>query len=244
MTSNLLRLAVRFWRLSPLFLTLGATAQDSTLHLSLSSQVEMIFSLLPSGSHPEQKDQLIQGLWVSQTELTVAQWNALMTKPLNYPADEPARGLSWSEFQGFIGELNGRFSKYQFRLPTEIEWEYAAGTGASTEWFFGSDAELLKQYAWTRENAFGQVKTVGLKLPNPWGLFDIYGNVWELCSDDYPTEPREKPLRLKVRKGGSAVYDAYSSRTAYTYSQPTARGNGNIGVRLVMTLKQPEPKED
>ncbi|MBX7206957.1 MAG: SUMF1/EgtB/PvdO family nonheme iron enzyme [Verrucomicrobiaceae bacterium] len=73
-----------------------------------------------------------------------------------------------------------------YRLPTEAEWEYAARAGTKTAYFFGDDASKLKDYAWYFDNAPNfQYAKVGQKKPNPWGLYDIYGNVCELCLDQY-----------------------------------------------------------
>ncbi|WP_285011168.1 formylglycine-generating enzyme family protein [Pedobacter faecalis] len=112
-----------------------------------------------------------------------------------------------------------------YRLPTEAEWEYASRAGASTEYFFGSDAASLDQYAWYKGNSDNKTHPVGQKKPNPWGLYDVYGNVAEWTYDqylpDFYTQKQvENPVAIPEKlyphavRGGSYSDEASMLRSA------------------------------
>ena len=97
-------------------------------------------------------------------------------------------------------------------MPTEAEWEYACRAGTKTAFFFGEDDTALGEYAWWNSNSGGRTHLVGTRAPNPWGLYDMNGNVWQWCADWYdkdyyatsPTkDPQGQRLGLKhVLRGG------------------------------------------
>src|SRR5690606_34334752 len=113
------------------------------------------------------------------------------------------------------------------RLPTEAEWEYAARAGSTTAWYFGDDKQQLSDYAWWFDNSDGAYQKVGLKKPNAWGLYDMYGNVAEWTSDQYLPDllskldegtknPWQKPMELypQTIKGGHWDSDPDMLRSA------------------------------
>ena len=121
------------------------------------------------------------------------------------------------------------FNANGYRLPTEAEWEYACRAGTKTSYFFGNDASKLKDYAWYDKNSGGKPHPVGEKNPNPWGLYDMSGNVWAWCNDfykvDYYTEsPKEDPRgpetgETKIVRGGAWKFSAESCRSGYRYNE-------------------------
>ncbi|MGD8500893.1 MAG: formylglycine-generating enzyme family protein [Phycisphaerales bacterium] len=121
------------------------------------------------------------------------------------------------------------FDANGYRLPTEAEWEYACRAGTTTAYFFGNDPSKLSDHAWFRENSGGKPRPVGRKPPNPWGLYDMLGNVWEWCNDFYKVDyyqesPHENPKgpatgETKVVRGGAWKFSADSCRSGYRYNE-------------------------
>ncbi len=121
------------------------------------------------------------------------------------------------------------FNANGYRLPTEAEWEYACRAGIENRYFFGDDTKKLKNFAWSKENSGGRPRPVGQKLPNPWGLYDICGNVWQWCNDfykvDYYQESPEKNPKgpeagdTKVLRGGCWDSTADQCRSSYRYNE-------------------------
>ncbi len=139
------------------------------------------------------------------------------------------------------------FEANGYRLPTEAEWEYACRAGTTTKYSFGNDVRKLKAYAWFAENSSGKTHPVGQKKPNPWGLYDMHGNVAEWCNDFYSESyykqsPDRDPKGLvegeeKVLRGGAWNLSADSCRSSYRASDPslndTCLANDAIGFRCV-----------
>jgi formylglycine-generating enzyme required for sulfatase activity len=97
----------------------------------------------------------------------------------------PIIEVDWNDAAAYAIFVRGRAGGAGYRLPTEAEWEYAARVGTGTRWSFGDAESQLGAYAWFSNNLNSRTQPVGGKAPNPWGLFDMHGNVWEWVEDCY-----------------------------------------------------------
>ena len=202
---------------------------------------------------------VVDGFWMGKYPVTQEQWQTVMGKNSSWFNEEklgkasrnhPVELVSWYDVQGFIDRLNERTPKHLFRLPSEAEWEYACRAGTNTMFYFGDDFKRLGEYAWYAKNSHRQTHPVGQLQPNAWELFDMHGNVWEMCVDTYSDDAyirheRKNPLSTgtgskRVRRGGSWNHDADRCRSASRRSDPASSRYGNRGFRLVRILNPNE----
>ena len=168
---------------------------------------------------------LTKGFYLGKYEVTQAQWERVMgNNPSRFKgADRPVENVSWSDAVEFCKKLTemekkaGRLPNgWKYVLPTEAQWEYACRAGTTTAYSWGNDINSTRaNYNWdgggTSGNDFKQTRDVGQYAANPWGFFDMHGNVWEWVSDwratyliGAQTDP-EGPASgsLRVNRGGS-----------------------------------------
>ena len=170
--------------------------------------------------------------------------------------NNPVDGVSWNEIQTFVGRLNTLgdlvgcdgtpgSARGCYRLPTEAEWEYAARGGTQTAYSFGGDAKKLGEYAWYGLNSNRQSHKVGQLKPNPFGLYDMHGNVWEWVLDGYveklpggtdPFQPQVEQGVFHVVRGGSWFHIEQDLRSAFRKGVYTDNRYNNIGFRLVRSM--------
>jgi len=188
----------------------------------------------------------ISAFYMDKFEVTQKAYKALMGKtPAKFKGDDrPVERLSWLYAIRYCNMRSLReglkpcydiqtqecdFAADGYRLPTEAEWEYACRAGTTTPYSFGNDAALLGDYAWFKGNSGRTTHPVGRKRPNPWGLFDMHGNVAEWCNDRYApdayaTGPSQDPTGAKtgderVLRGGSWGTSAGACRSAARASE-------------------------
>ena len=158
--------------------------------------------------------------------------------------DQPVVQVNWHDATAYAAWLSQEKGE-KYRLPTEAEWEYACRAGTTTRYFFGDEEKRLGEFAWFDANSGDQTRPVGQKRPNPWGLCDMLGNVWEWTSSGYDpnyggAETRCADIgdqKLRVLRGGSWSNYTWLARSADRYwIDPTVRGNYG-GFRLARTVK-------
>ena len=231
-----------------------ATKVGSQVNVLITDAVTQSFALVPAGSftmgspanedgHSSDENPVEVGLshpfWLAKTEVTQAQWEAVMgSNPSSFKGTNlPVENVSWKDAQAFIAKLNEKRilpSGWEFALPTEAQWEYACRAGEKGPYSGGS----LDEVGWYDGNSGSKTHEAGLKKANAWGLYDMHGNVWEWCADWYdgtlkggtdPTGPSSGDLR--VIRGGSWSNFASGCRAARrSRSYPGVRVN-SLGFR-------------
>jgi formylglycine-generating enzyme required for sulfatase activity len=185
---------------------------------------------------------LLSTFYLSKYEVTEAEWFAVTGKyPVGSSAGNcptcPIRMVSWQDVQNFIVKLNAMTGQ-NFRLPTEVEWEYAAKGGQSSNLRYAGSNEADVS-GWYERNADGKVHPVGQKSANEFGLFDMTGNVREWCSDLYHEKAYDKNSNAQFEKatqrvfrGGSWDDEAEYCRNAVRARQYPHYRDERIGFRL------------
>lgn len=155
---------------------------------------------------PPRAVEIPEGFWLAETPVTEALWAAVTGAPPEHTAgpQRPVTCVSWNDAQDFLNALRGRVPGLAARLPAECEWEHACRAGTSTATWRGDlviddgAAAVLDDIAWYAANSGGAPRDVGTRAANPWGLYDMLGNVWEWCADAYAPW-REKPRRVTAK---------------------------------------------
>ena len=198
--------------------------------------------------------QITEPFWMGTFEVTQDEWRTVMsTTPSRFQESgkHPVEQVTWFEVQEFFRSLNARGSGGLFRLPTEAEWEYACRAGTTTPFSTGAalghEQANFAQSPEAAAGGSGSTAVSGSFAPNPWGLHDMHGNVWEWTEDahcPYEAAPARDPRSsceapLKVIRGGSWYFGADSARCALRYThRPQDRGF-SLGFRVVREAPVP-----
>ncbi|MFO1432956.1 MAG: formylglycine-generating enzyme family protein [Candidatus Competibacteraceae bacterium] len=205
---------------------------------------------------------------IGVTPVTVELYRAVMSKPSSPGSEtegrQPITDVTWYDAIEFCNRLSQRagyrpcyvrrFGRWRcdwradgYRLPTEAEWEYACRAGTTTRYFFSDDPAGLDAYAWYDGNT-NTVQPVATKRANPWGLYDMHGNVWEWCWDRYgpyspaaarnPRGPTRSKSEWRVVRGGSFVDSPLYLRSALRGIFDPERRSRRTGFRCVRVPPQ------
>lgn len=236
----------------------GDLPPDETIDLGDGNSIRMILVSegqflmgSPEGQgFPDERPQRVviirEPYYLGQTEVTQAQWQAVMgSNPSSFQGElnRPIERVSWHDAVAFCRRLS-EMTGLTFDLPSEAEWEFACRAGTESPYSFGSDSTRLGDYAWFDENSDMAPQPVALKTPNAWGFHDMHGNVWEWCKDVYAhdsysvEEPasidNDDPSSNRLLRGGGWDSNAGSARSATRYSsQPHHTVGGRFGFRVV-----------
>ncbi len=205
-----------------------------------------VFSHVGEKEPNEWRELNLETFFLAKYPVTQTLWKSVMgelPEHLHFPNrdDCPVEGVSWEEALDFISGLNG-LTGGEFRLPSEAEWEYAARGGQFTNGFLYAGSHAVNEVAWTRNNSNGQPKPVGRLRPNELEIYDLCGNVWEWCRDNWfglnhDAEESEEDIEYvetdyRVVRGGSWNDPVEVCRIdSKTYWGPEFRLN-NLGFRL------------
>ncbi len=220
---------------------------------------------IPQEEHAQHAVQITRPFLLGANEVTWLQYHAVINDESSIFQDDdplPVNNVSWMDAVNFCNKLSKREHRPPYyhiedsgevtidqidgpgyRLPTEVQWEYAVRAGSRSRYPFGDDVSLLGEYAWFLENSGKEIHPVGKKRPNEWGLHDMLGNVWEWCQDssDLPDEYDSSPgdfratvrRKRRVMRGGS-VWDTDYCQSSARQGQPPDTRLYHLGFRVAV----------
>ena len=191
--------------------------------------------------------------FIGQRPVTQLHWETVMGhNPSKFQEGwssglRPVDSVTYLDCMEFILRLNESFNAPQhsleglWRLPTETEWEYCAKSGTETKWSFGNFDGDLDDYGWHAGNSGASTREVGLKKPNKWEIFDIYGLISEWCQDNYrnnyATPSKQSAFHdgsdVYCVRGGSWFTESDSTRSSARNKASRDNRSDGIGLRLV-----------
>ena len=198
----------------------------------------------------EQRKVLVKnGFWLGKYPVTqeifakVMGSNPSFTDSVKVESDLPVNNVSWLEAVSFckaltiLGRNNGTLSEnLEFRLPTEVEWEYACRAGTESSYYFGDDPDDLEYHAWYKVNSEKSIHPVGQKNPNPWGLHDLYGNVREWVGKSFQNTllNDNEQDEFRISRGGGYMKTASECKSSSRSTNSLHHRYRNLGFRLAL----------
>lgn len=216
------------------------------------NSIGMGFVLIPPGNftmgcnvfdeeeRPTHSVSLTQTIEFGQHEVTQKQFAEVVghNPSVFKSSDKPVDSVSWDDAVTFCKLLSDRPAEkaagYQYRLPTESEWEYACRAGAETDYWFGNETDKLKTVAFYSENSEKQTHPVKTREANPWGLYDMYGNVSEWCQDFHAEYSEQNQTNPTGPSSGNEKVDVRVLVPPFSNSTRTANSTGATRTGLIV----------
>ncbi len=220
------------------------------------------FRVRNESAHPVS---ITRGFWMADTEVTQELWQLVMGENPSHCNDNvrnPVDSISWTSTQEFLRKVSLAVKGCEARLPTEAEWEYACRAGTLTRWWWGDDPKqftkneniadasfrkgnyIRMELAMVENDGFMQSAPVASFRPNPWGLYDMSGNVAEWCSDWYSGDHEVSHLvdpvgaprgEHRIVRGGRWFEGVHEARSAYRTSNKPDAQKTSLGMRFVIS---------
>lgn len=258
---------------TPLLSTAVETGSNFTIAFPGDLSLEMIW--IPAGTFtmgsprgevgrsssreaPQTEVTLTHGFWIGQTTVTQAVYEAVTgVNPSEFQAggtQVPVHNVRLNEALAFADQLTERAGDllpegYRFTVPSEAQWEYAARAGTTTAYSFGDNVDELGEYAWFNRTSGGHPHPVGLKKANPWGLYDVHGNIWEWTRSRFGPLPGgsvenyegpDEGNRWTFRGGGWFDADTFQ-RSAWRHGHTRGMRSRHLGFRVALDFNPPTP---
>lgn len=200
---------------------------------------------------PQTEVLLTRGFWLGRHQVTQEEYQAVTgANPSHFKgASLPVENVTWDMASDFCRQLTeqerdaGKLpAGYEYRLPTEAQWEYCCRAGETAKFSYGDSDRSLVDYAWYKGKSSARTHPVGQKRPNPWGLYDMHGNVFEWCGDWYAKYPGGSVTDPKgpssgsdrIARGGCYCYGGVYCRSASRQACAPTLDTSSVGFRVAL----------
>ena len=192
-----------------------------------------------------------EGFWLGEFVVTQSVYTRIMGANPSFtdlglgenPENYPVNNISWLDAVSFcraltmLAQNEGQLpEKHEYRLPTEVEWEYACRAGSQTDFYFGDDPTVLHNHGWFRGNSRKKMHPVGLKSPNPWGLYDLHGNVREWVGNSFVNTllNDSEQDEFRISRGGAYMKPAVECKSSSRSTNSLHHRFRNLGFRVAL----------
>tara|TARA_Y100000589_G_C27144171_1_gene626053 strand:- start:506 stop:1570 length:1065 start_codon:yes stop_codon:yes gene_type:complete len=226
---------------------------------TIKDQFGLEFVLIQPGefSYEHQDETIEYPFYIQKTELSQENWASIVgseewknskefqAKPSAVGQSKPVVYVSFLDVQAFINIINSKYGKPDYRLPTQEEIAYATSAGISTKYMSGEDYSGLSPFCWYRTNS-DDLKMVGIKNPNSWGIYDLNGNAWEWTMERGDDFTKSFPLmedgepNIRVKHGGSYMSEPAECSVQSQTPIPINMREEDLGFRLVRRVVEDE----